>query len=185
MEPLKYSGQGGEGVLTLSTAGRNSAVLAFLHQPKCSNLDTGPKLETGSKLGSGSVLMLCWKLGPEGDAQVYLALSAISRFCSLVSKLVQNCPPSFSMMATASKISINSGSSGWPDTGKGQDDWDSTFYNKTLQSTIVWIILFLGRIFVSNIEGQVICGEIAMRNFTRLWFYEIAISNLVVCVLKI
>jgi len=110
METLKYSGQG-RGLLTLSTAGRNSAVLAF-HQPKCSNLDTGPKLETGSKLGSGSVLMLCWKLGPEGDAQVYLALSAISRFCSLVSKLVQNCPPSFSMMATASKISINSGSSG-------------------------------------------------------------------------
>ena len=131
MEPLKYSGQGGGGLLTLSTAWRNSAVLAFHHQPKCSNLDTGPKLETGSKLESGSVLMLlcCWKLGPEGDAQVYLALSAISRSCStLVSK---NCPPSFSMMATASKISIYSGSSDWPDTGKGQDDWDSTFYNMT------------------------------------------------------
>jgi len=139
---------------------------------KRSNLDTGNWLETRVWLDFDAVPETrpwrgCTSL-PSSFCNISLLLSRLETGAKL--------PPSFSMMATASKISIYSGSSDWPDTGKGQDDWDSTFYDKTLQLTIVWIILFLGRIFVSNIEGQVICGEIAMRNFTRLWFYEIAIS---------
>ena len=128
-------------MLTLSLLLEETLLCSSFHISPYANLVTRPKLDTGSKLGSGSVLMLL-ETGPWRGCT-----SLPSSFCNislLLSRLETGAklPPSFSMMATASKISIYSGSSDWPDTGKGQDDWDSTFYNKTLQSTIVWIIQF-------------------------------------------
>jgi len=107
--------------------------------PKCSNLDTAaaPKLARNSDLAR---FWCCWKLDPEGDAQIYLA---ISRSCSRLETGGKLPPILLHDGNCLENLGKNSGSSGWPDTGKGQDDWDSTFHNKifTFHNYVLFFLL--------------------------------------------
>ena len=80
--------------------------------------------KTGSKLGSGSVLMLLetrpWRGCTNLPSNISLLLSSRNWKTAPILLHDGNC---------LENLGKNSGSSGWPDTGKGQDDWDSTFHN--------------------------------------------------------
>ena len=75
----------------------------------------------------------------------YSSFSALSRSCSpSCLETGGKLPPILLHDGNClENLGKNSGSSGWPDTGKGQDDWDSTFHNKifTFHNYVLFFLL--------------------------------------------